>query len=242
MAKKDTTSDWKDWILGKKKSQGEGGQPEDEPQGGQPDPSSQTLPPEAARPEEVKAQMDEILGLDPQPAPGPFPPSTPPEPGPGTQTEPPPSPSPSAPDQPQPQVAPPPRDGAAEPSVPRPSGGGRLPKEVFAHLVLLDINGEVRKARELPRFFPLKRIRTLAGRHVRAHIHLDDEATVRPEHARIFYEDRDGRTLFIIEPVGDGKVLVNDRQVYGAGAVLDNGDLIRIGSATLLFYQKNLKN
>jgi hypothetical protein len=99
----------------------------------------------------------------------------------------------------------------------------------------------MKQTRGLPRFFPLKMTRTLAGRHVRAHILLDDEATVLPEHARILYEEKDGQPLFVIDPVGGGPVTVNGITVYGGGAVLANGDVIRIGSATLIFYYKDLK-
>jgi hypothetical protein len=138
---------------------------------------------------------------------------------------------------------PPPDTPGIEPvalSPPRPeaSSPGRLPKDVFACIVLIDIGV---KTRELPRFFPLKRIRTLAGRHVRAQINLDDEHTVKPEHARIAYSEQEGRPFFSIFPLSEGTVRVNGSPVSASGVVLKSGDLITMGSATLIFFQKILK-
>lgn len=117
-----------------------------------------------------------------------------------------------------------------------------LPKHVVAHFILIDIGGEVKRARELPRYLPISRLRTLAGRYVSAHIHLDDPATVQPKHAKLIYEEKGKKRSFSIYPIDQAAVAVNGKPLLLKGAVLTSGDIVTIGSAQLIFFQKTLKD
>jgi len=148
-------------------------------------------------------------------------------------------------DQPREPEPPPAREGDPSPVTPGPvppRRGGRLPEDLLAYLILFDIGGEMRQARKIPQYFQLWRRSTLAGRHAKAHIHLDDEATVRPEHAKILCQERDGRWSFTLYPLSSEGVKVNEKPVDEGGVVLTNGDVVSIGSAKLVFFMKNLKD
>jgi len=235
--KKETGSDWLDWI---KKKKGKAPEGESLPPGGQEaqegvapgEPSQQTIAPPSSPPEKkgVDEQIDDLFGSpESGDLPGGAPAGATPESPEVTPEHLKPAPPQDAPD-----IEP------VAPTPPRPeaSSAGRLPKDVFACIALIDIGV---KTRELPRFFPLKRLRTLAGRHVRAQINLDDEHTVKPEHARIAYHEQDGKSSFSIFPLSEATVRVNGTPVSASGVVLKSGDLVTMGSATLIFFQKNLK-
>jgi hypothetical protein len=117
-----------------------------------------------------------------------------------------------------------------------------LPKQIVAHFILIDIGGEVKKAREIPRYLPIYRLRTLAGRYVSAHIHLDDPATVQSKHAKIIYEEKGTKRSFTIYPIDQAAVAVNGKPLLMKGAVLASGDVVTIGSAQMIFFQKTLKD
>lgn len=222
--KKETGSDWLDWIKKKKGKTPEG---ESLPPGGQGaqegvasgDPSQQTIDPSSPAPEKkgVDEQIDDLFGS----------PESGDHPGVGPA-----DPTPESPEVTPERVKP------TTPSKLEPPVAGRLPKDVFACIALIDIGV---KTRELPRFFPLKRMRTLAGRHVRAQINLDDEHTVKPEHARIVFHEEKGKSSFNIFPLSEAVVRVNGTPVSTSGVALKSGDLVTMGSATLIFFQKNLK-
>jgi len=191
-------------------------------------------------PKEDQQVEGDGAGAQPQPA-QPFPPPQEPTP------EPDPEPSQAAAEPPQ-QEEPPPEPSQreeAQASSPGPSasdlpGNEPLPPGVLAHLLLIEIAGTARRNRELPRYLPLKKYRSLAGRHVKANLNLDDESTVAIKHAKIIYEERENRERFVIYPIDTASVYVNDSQVSGAGMPLVSGDLVAIGSARLIFFQKNL--
>jgi hypothetical protein len=171
-----------------------------------------------------------------------------------------PSPSPASPPEAgreakpaEPQASPqaqPPREAPAapvKPASPEAAPPGKemsVPLEtgVIAHFLLIDIDGPVKLTRGLPRYLPLTRSRTLAGRYVSAHLHLDDERTVLPKHAKILYEERGGQRLFVVYPLDEARVLVNGRVVTVAGTTLSNGDVVHMGSAKLVFFEKHLKD
>ncbi|HAY21726.1 MAG TPA: hypothetical protein DCY27_06085 [Desulfobacterales bacterium] len=151
---------------------------------------------------------------------------------------------PAVADQPRGPEPPLPREAGRPPVIPKPvlPSGSQLPQDLLAYLILIDIGGEMRHARQIPQYFQIQRLRTLAGRHARAHIHLDDEVTVRPEHARIIYQEKDGRWFFTIHSLSPGAVTVNETPVGEGGVVLKSGDLVGIGSAKLVFFMKSLKD
>jgi hypothetical protein len=225
VAKKETTSDWWKQVIERRKGQAtgegppaEGDHPKDADSDAQAEP---TVPPTPEMPPEALSQEEQI---DQVSAPAAernhsttWPPPTPLKPGVGSIHTP-------------------------EPPKPPIPGANRVPKDLLAYLILIDIGGEMRQARQFPQYFQIQRLRTLAGRHAKAHIHLDDEATVRPEHAKIIYQEREDRWFFTIHPLPPGAVTVNETPVAEEGVVLKSGDLVGIGSAKLVFFMKSLRD
>lgn len=265
MAKKDTTSDWWKQVVERRQGQAteeepsaEGDRPQDAGSDAQAEP---TVPPTPEMPQEAASLEEQIDHISATPAasqvetpssgPGrlapPLPVSAPPAERKSSTTWPP----PPAGGKKQPVD---PQDTGSEPQPPGPDiqpqdssktvipSGNRLPKDLLAYLILIDIGGEMRQARQIPQYFQIQRLRTLAGRHARAQIHLDDEATVRPEHARVVCQEKEGRWFFTIHSLSPGAVTVNETPVGEGGVVLKSGDLVGIGSAKLVFFMKSLKD
>lgn len=227
MAKKDTTSNWWKQVIQRRKGQGADGESVAvEPSGEGPSkPGSQIVSPTPApeqEPTSLEEQIDVVSGAGPEKKEAsPLPES---DVGRGPETV------------PEPPVVSP--ESAAPVTA---AAGNRLPQELLAVLILIDIGGEMRQARQIPQYFQIQRVRTLVGRHAKAHIHLDDAATVRPEHARLFFQEKDGSMFFTIHPFSAGTVTVNETPVTEKGVVLKSGDLVACGSAKLVFFLKNLR-
>ncbi len=176
--------------------------------------------------------------------PQPVQPSPPPQdPTPQPDTVPPPA-AAEPPVQEKPPLEPPQRE-EEQPPMPEepasePPANEPLPAGVLAHFLLIEIAGTARRNRELPRYLPIKNHRSLAGRHVKANLNLDDASSVAIKHAKIIYEEREDRERFVIYPIGTASVYVNDHPASGTGTALVSGDLVAIGSARLIFFQKNL--
>ncbi len=119
--------------------------------------------------------------------------------------------------------------------------GLSLPAGVFAHFLLIDIAGPVKEIKGVPRYMQIKTTKTFIGRDARVHILLDDPATVEVKHAKLFYEERDGEKDFLIYPIGNADINVNGETVYTEGIILKTGDRIKIGSADLIFFHKDLE-
>lgn len=234
MAKQDSgTDDLIAWLEGKKKAQEPpkpkppSGRDPGEPVDNKPPPPSPAPPGEGP---ESTEKPEEGKKPDPPPAPR------------GVPTEPPPRPSAAAPEPPGPQPEPSPSPPPPESEDDKPPGvGGVLPKNVLAHFLLVDIGGEVKKTRVLPRYLPITKVRTLAGRYISAHIHLDDANTVHPKHAKIIYEKRGGEWRFVLYPLDQAQVLTDGLPTPMDGQALQSGDMVEIGSAVLIFFQKTLK-
>ncbi|MCH8268536.1 MAG: FHA domain-containing protein [Acidobacteria bacterium] len=114
-----------------------------------------------------------------------------------------------------------------------------LPKGMFAHFLLTDIQAPVREMRGIPRYLRLEACCTVIGRHAGARIFLDDEKTVEPMHARVVYEQREKSAEFVLYPLKGAPVLVNGREIPSEGVVCNSGDGVQIGSAHLIFFAKN---
>jgi hypothetical protein len=100
------------------------------------------------------------------------------------------------------------------------------PLEKLAVLVLVDIAPEVKRLRQVPQLFHIRRPVTTIGTGRRAHVKVDDLKTVKTEHGAIVF--RNGE--FRIYPQG-GAVSLNGREVSEDGESLINGSQIEIGSA-----------
>lgn len=116
-----------------------------------------------------------------------------------------------------------------------------LPKGVYAHFLLIDIAGPVKKVRGIPRYLQLERAKTLIGRYSKAHVHLDDPDTVEKKHAKVIYEEREGKNGFVIYPIDHAQVTLNEGIVSSEGVVLKSGDRVEIGSADLIFFHRDLE-
>jgi len=115
-----------------------------------------------------------------------------------------------------------------------------LPVGIYAHFLLIDISYQVKEIRRMPMYLPIKKTRILIGGHFKAHIHLDDSSTIDPKHAKIIYKETDGKNEFVLYPISNAPVIANDNNVSDEGIVVQNGDLIKIGSAKLIFFQKDI--
>jgi hypothetical protein len=111
-----------------------------------------------------------------------------------------------------------------------------MPKNLYAHFLLININSSVKEIRELPRYIPINNIRTLIGRYSKAHIILDDPNSIEVKHARMVFEDRDGKKDFYMYPINNAMISINGEVLANNGKVLKSGDLVKIGSADLIFF------
>jgi hypothetical protein len=119
--------------------------------------------------------------------------------------------------------------------------GPQLPEGVYAHFLLIDIAPPIKYVRGVPQYLQINQTRTLIGSYVNAHIRLDDQETVETKHAKVIYEEKDGKTKFVIYPIDQARVLVNGQIVSSKGMALKNGDRVKIGSADLILFHKDLQ-
>jgi hypothetical protein len=115
-----------------------------------------------------------------------------------------------------------------------------LPKGLYAHFLLVDIASPVREIRGVPRYMPIKETPTFLGRNEKVHILLDDPWTIDLWHARVDLREAEGKTLFVIYPVEKARIAVNGEVVEPGGFVLASEDVIQIGSARLIFFQRDI--
>jgi len=130
----------------------------------------------------------------------------------------------------------PPKEIAEERVLPLPKG--ILSQELHAHFKLINISGTFKRTRGLPHFFSVERDDTLIGIGKKAHIKLDDPNSVRVEHAKLIYKEKE--KAFVIYPIGDAPVFVNGNRVSAKGLALKSEDRVKIGSADLIFFQVDL--
>lgn len=116
-----------------------------------------------------------------------------------------------------------------------------LPKNFYAHFLLIDIDSSTREIRGLPRYMAINNARTLIGRYAKAHIHLDDPASVEIKHAKLIFEEKKGKRDFVIYQINNSNVSVNGRSLSGNGVALKSGDRVEIGSANLIFFHCDLE-
>lgn len=116
-----------------------------------------------------------------------------------------------------------------------------LPKNIYAHFLLIDINAPVKEIRVLPRYIAINNSRTLIGRYSKAHICLDDPASVEIKHAKLIFEENKGQKAFVIYQINNSTVSVNGSSLSGNGVVLKSGDCVEIGSAKLIFFHRDLR-
>ena len=69
---------------------------------------------------------------------------------------------------------------------------------------------------------------------------MDDPWTVDLWHARVDLREREGKTSFVIYPVEKARVTVNEEIVGKDGFILESEDMVGIGSARLIFFQRNM--
>jgi sulfur carrier protein ThiS len=119
--------------------------------------------------------------------------------------------------------------------------GPELPDGVYAHFLLIDIAPPIKYVRGIPQYLEVKQTRTLIGSYVNAHVRLDDQNTVALKHAKLIYEERDRKREFVIYPIDPARVSVNGEVVPSEGMVLKSGDRVKIGSADLILFLKELK-
>ena len=115
-----------------------------------------------------------------------------------------------------------------------------LPKGLYAHFLLVDIASPVREIRGIPRYLPVKESPTFLGRNEKVQILLDDPWTVDLWHARLDLCEEEGKTSFVIYPVEKSRIAVNGEIVEKDGFLLQSEDVVQIGSARLVFFQRNL--
>jgi hypothetical protein len=115
-----------------------------------------------------------------------------------------------------------------------------LSKNLNAHFLLINIDSHVKDIRELPRYIPINNVRTLIGRYAKAHIILDDPNTIEIKHAKLIFEDKNGNTNFYMYPINNAMVSINGELLTDKGNVLKSGDLVKIGSADLIFFNLDL--
>jgi len=119
--------------------------------------------------------------------------------------------------------------------------GPELPEGVYAHFLLIDIAPPIKYVRGIPQYLEVKQTRTLIGSYVNAHVRLDDQNTVALKHAKLIYEERDRKREFVIYPIDPARVSVNGELVSSEGRVLKSGDRVKIGSADLILFHKDLQ-
>jgi hypothetical protein len=119
--------------------------------------------------------------------------------------------------------------------------GPELPDGVYAHFLLIDIAPPIKYVRGVPQYLEVKQTRTLIGSYVNAHVRLDDQNTVALKHAKLIYEERDRKREFVIYPIDPARVSVNGEVVSSEGRVLKSGDRVKIGSADLILFHKDLQ-
>ncbi len=117
----------------------------------------------------------------------------------------------------------------------------KLPQGIYALFLLIDIGGPAKKFLRLPWYFHLEKVKTLIGRYSKALVHLDDPETVEVKHAKVTYGEKNGRNVFTLCPIEFAEVTKNSRPVPDKGTILENGDLVGIGSAQLIFFHKEVK-
>jgi hypothetical protein len=138
------------------------------------------------------------------------------------------------------------QEESLEQRAPDESGGAgssrprALPKGLYAHFLLIDIASPVREIRGVPRYLPIKETPTFLGRNESAQILLDDPWTVDLWHAKVELHEADGKMLFVIYPVEKSRVAVNGAMVGKSGYSLQSEDMIQIGSAQLIFFQRDI--
>jgi hypothetical protein len=118
--------------------------------------------------------------------------------------------------------------------------GPELPEGVYAHFLLIDIAPPIKYVRGIPQYLEVKQTRTLIGSYVNAHVRLDDQNTVALKHAKLIYEERDRKREFVIYPIDPARVSVNGELVSSEGIALKSGDRVKIGSADLILFHKDL--
>jgi hypothetical protein len=119
--------------------------------------------------------------------------------------------------------------------------GPFLPEGIYAHFLLIDIAPPIKYVREIPLYFPIKQTRTLVGSHINAHVRLDDQHTVQNKHAKVIYEEMEGKREFVIYPIERAQVFVNAKTVSSDGVALKSGDRVKIGSADLIIFHVDVK-
>ncbi len=119
---------------------------------------------------------------------------------------------------------------------PRPLQNG-----IYAHFLLVDIASPVREIRGVPRYLPVKETPTFLGRNEKVQILLDDPWTVDLWHARVDLRESDERALFVLYAVEKAKVTVNGEIVGNDGCPLKSEDIVQIGSAQLIFFQRDMR-
>jgi len=112
-----------------------------------------------------------------------------------------------------------------------------LPKDLYAHFLLINIDSRVKEIRELPRYLPINNAKILIGRYAKAHIILDDPHTVEIKHAKLIFEDKNGNRNFYLYPINNAVVSINGELLTDTGNILKSGDLVKIGSAALIFFR-----
>ena len=118
--------------------------------------------------------------------------------------------------------------------------GPQLPEGVYAHFLLIDIAPPIKSVRGIPQYLEVKQTRTLIGSYVNAHVRLDDQNTIELKHAKLIYEERDRKREFVIYPIDQACVSVNGAMVSSKGMALKSGDRVKIGSADLILFHKDL--
>ena len=77
---------------------------------------------------------------------------------------------------------------------------------------------------------PLSREKTVIGGGERADLTISGQASVKPEHATIVYDDKSGNYTL----AGEGNITVNNRSVSGSRKLSD-GDVVNIEGTTIVF-------
>lgn len=117
----------------------------------------------------------------------------------------------------------------------------QLSKDLYAHFLLINIDSSMKEIRKLPRYIPINNARTLLGRYAKANIILDDPNSIEIKHAKLTFEDRSGKKKFYLYPINDAIVLINGESLTSTGNILKSGDLVKIGSACLIFFHYDLE-
>jgi len=116
-----------------------------------------------------------------------------------------------------------------------------LPKNIYAHFLLINIDSPAKEIRGLPRYIPINNVKILIGRYAKAHIILDDPNNIEIKHAKLVFEDKNGNRNFYMYPINNATVYINGELLSDNGHVLKSGDLVKIGSAELIFFHYDLE-